>query len=226
MKKLFALLLCVLMLGLSACGSASEPEPDDTSEIITTEPSTESTTELITEPTTEEPTTEQTTREAIAFSKNEKITDEKARILAADLKERSEDIIFLFWGALPGDHEHVEGDWYKVGENPYGIYSIADLKNFTEKTFTKEYAQKNFYEDTYANGDCGRFYEKDGALFYNEAPAGLAGDWRTETTQVKSQIKDTLILTMDYYESDKAEVTWRLKWENGAWKMDCGIWGI
>jgi len=159
---------------------------------------------------------------------SDRMTNEEARILAADILERAEQIYDIMLAELPGDHELVAilpngMQVFRVGENPLGIYSIADLKALVEKTYTKEYAQKMCGIDP---DYCWTYYEEDGVLYFEENAGDSGESPDPSTAKVKSQTEDTLVLTMKYdREISNNKVTWQLKWEDDAWKLDHSIWG-
>jgi len=213
-KKIFALLLCVLLLGFCACGKAPEPEPVTTTEPAITERTTE---EPITEATIEAPAT---TEPLITIPRHEWMSDKDARVLAAGLLEQTYEIFSVCYGGPPGDHEDMKDGTFRVLENPLGIYSIADVRSFIEKTYTKEHAQENFYD---YNPDPTQFiiyFEKGGELYFKPIATGLEGAARPDTAKVKSQTNDTLLLTMD---DGGWETTWQLKWQDGAWKLNHNV---
>lgn len=154
----------------------------------------------------------------------ERMTDEQAKILAADLLEQAYEVFSVYYGGIPGDHEDMGDGTFRVGENPYGIHSIADVKAFIEKTYTKEFAQEHHYASSNDPTECGMFFEKDGELYFRVLATGIGSILYTETAKVISQTKDKLIITLDRGDGGDdpaSKIRWNLKWEDNTWKLDC-----
>jgi len=216
LKRIFVIALSLVFL--AGCGTPETTEA----------PATEATTVFT---TTEAPTVELTEAE----SPPELITKEQAKILADDLFKRGWQIFLIFANDLGGDYDNLSvrpnlpyGGYYLVGDNPHDVHTIAELKALTETAYTKEFAQKEFYRYDPASEYCGRYHEKDGALYFDPGGIGDPGSWYMDTVEILSQVNDTLVLAMDYnsgHDDEIRAVEWRLKWQGGAWKLDCSLWG-
>jgi len=228
MKRVLLLLTSALLLSLlAACNKEpAEPQPS-TSQTSTTEPQSDM-------PIQTSPPLIPAASSAIASTPGP-LTNEQAKILAADLAARAWDIEVIFAGDSALKYGPVnEYSHRSVIENPFGIHDIASLKDYTERTFTGGFAQPAYYQDRLGFDGveiCGNYYELDGMLY--SAGGGMSGDYPgivAQTAEIQSQTDDTITLEMEIigYNSDEVagKITWRLKWEGGAWKLDCNLYGL
>lgn len=95
--------------------------------------------------------------------------------------------------------------------------TVAALKEATEKVFTKEYAEENFYvwgfEEEFA-----RYRDVDGQLCMDIGQGGgLDKQWDSDSCEVVSEDEETIVVTVDYLNYDSirtAELT-LVKTEDG-----------
>jgi len=162
-----------------------------------------------------------------------RMTNEEAKALAEDVMERATTVFVILESGLPiyedgelsGRYEGPleipghGGGWYRVGENPYGIYNNADFKAFAEATYTIKHVQKFNSIDA--------FLEHDGSFYFQHTPIGFYL-LRVQTVRVTWQTKNTIRLKLECLNGEDSivKVAWRLKWEGGAWKLDCHFDGI
>ena len=246
MKRILPLFL-VLALLLTLLAACNREQADPQSSTTTAEPysttTVESGTTVSAEPplaTATEPYIELLTGPPIvpaassAMAKTPgPLTNEQAKVLAADLAARAWDIIVIFDGDSALNFEVVrEREHRRILDNAFGIHDIASLKAATERVYTKECARSWFYrvEDGADESKiAGQYYEENGVLYGRGG--GMDGDpIEIMAVNIKSQTDDTLVMDLDvsggYYMDNLATIGWRLKWEGGAWKLDCSLFGL
>lgn len=88
--------------------------------------------------------------------------------------------------------------------------TVAALKEATEKVFTKEYAEENFYVWGF-EADSARYRDVDGQLCMDIGQGGgLDKQWDSDSCEVVSEDEDTIVVTVDYLNYDSirtAEIT-------------------
>jgi len=246
MKRILPLVLALAMLLalLAACNreQAPDPQPSTTAESYSTttvqsdttasaEPPSATTTEPYIEPLTGSPLVPATSS-AMAKTPGP-LTNEQAKALAVDLAARAWDIIVIFDGDSALNFEVVpERQHRRILDNAFGIHDIASLKAVTERVYTKEYARSQFYrveEGADASKNAGQYYEENGVL-YGRGGGMDGGLFEVAAVNIKSQTADTLVMDLDvsggYYMDASETIGWRLKWEGGAWKLDCHLFGL
>ncbi|MDR1734157.1 MAG: hypothetical protein LBR73_04660 [Oscillospiraceae bacterium] len=170
------------------------------------------------------------------------LDDATAKREAVRLWQQGFDVWYLFASGIPESDEYViaeptvfeelpENEYFPVGDNALGITDIASLKAYVEAAYTAEAAAEEFYgadRDDLPGEKCGNYYERDGILYIQYGGIGDPGNWLTDTAKVVSQDGGTAVIEMDFEDSMDGShpITWELKYEGDAWKLNCSIFGV
>lgn len=161
-----------------------------------------------------------------------RLTEAEAAALATELYEKAAEIINVWCSGLEPDKTKapiVEDNYsyYPVAKNEYGISNLAGLEEYSLRAYTRECFRQRYWEgklryDLYMESD-GQLYvlaDRDVDFFYAYP--------YPETTKIVGQSGDTLVLEMKgtITESGMEDfIFWTLKYEGGAWKLDCDTSG-
>lgn len=131
------------------------------------------------------------------------VAEEQLPALLDDLMPRASDLIAAYsGGGLLADWNNslpIQDNGQQFAPVINSDYKSAqDLRDATEKVFTPEYAQANFYEYAFS-GDMPRYKDIDGALYIDGMQGG--GGYSTfdvSTMKVTAKTADGFTVEMDY----------------------------
>ena len=211
MKKIINFItLIIMLLSFSGCTITIKSQKSAETEVyanttdnidITAVTAKIAETTIIAETITAAETAEENTKPAAVISYTPLTTDE-ARTLASGLWDKFMIVRGYYSNdGLPVDYETESFMASDMEYRPVTgeIKTVADLKNVTEQTVTKEYAENNFYVNA-INGNMPLYIEKNGVLYESDPPGiGYPEEWHFDTLTIKEQTENALTVTAEVY---------------------------
>lgn len=141
--------------------------------------------------------------QSTSVTPKESLSENDLSELLMDLMPQAQDLITIFHGeGLEADLSATpittatEQKFYPVKDSPYT--SVQELKNAVEQVFTKEYAQKRFYQ--YAlEGDTIRYKDINSKLYIDINQVGAEYEqYSVGSLAILETLPDGFLISMDY----------------------------